>query len=104
CIYAKVLNTNKEYDLDILAYMFNKYSFDTEEIEREKNIILEEIKMSEDTPDDIIHDLLASAAYGKHALGYPILGTEDHLNTFTEDTLRQYMEERYIPENIVVSV
>src|SRR5699024_5046771 len=60
--------------------------------------------MSEDTPDDIIHDLLASAAYGEHALGYPILGTEDHLNTFTEDTLRQYMEERYIPENIVVSV
>lgn len=104
CFYAKVLDSHKEYALDILADMFFNSTFKPEEMEREKKVILEEIKMSEDTPDDIIHDLLAKAAYGKHALGYPILGTEDHLNLFNYETLHDYIKERYTPDNIVVSV
>src|SRR5699024_12031178 len=67
-------------------------------------VIWEERKMSEDTPDDIIHDLLAKAAYEGHPLGYPILGTEEHLNSFTSDSLRNYIREKYVPENIVISV
>lgn len=104
CFYAKVLDTHKEYALDILADMFFNSTFKSEEIEREKKVVLEEIKMSEDTPDDIIHDLLARAAYGKHALGFPILGTENHLNSFNHETLHDYIKERYTPDNIVVSV
>lgn len=104
CFYAKVLDTHKEYALEILADMFFNSSFDEDEMEREKKVVYEEIKMYEDTPDDIVHDLLARASYGDHPLGYPILGTEKQLKTFNPDTLRNYIKERYIPENVVVSV
>ncbi|WP_188454343.1 M16 family metallopeptidase [Virgibacillus oceani] len=104
CFYAKVLDTHKDLALDILADMFFNSSFDEEEMEREKKVVLEEIKMYDDTPDDIVHDLLARAAYGEHPLGYPILGTEEHLKSFKPDTLRNYISERYTPENVVVSV
>ncbi|WP_099158146.1 M16 family metallopeptidase [Virgibacillus ndiopensis] len=104
CFYAKVLDTHKELALDILADMFFHSSFDEEEMEREKKVVLEEIKMYEDTPDDIVHDLLARAAYGEHPLGYPILGTEEHLKGFKPDTLRNYISQCYTPENVVVSI
>ncbi|MEW9676665.1 pitrilysin family protein [Lentibacillus sp. L22] len=104
CFYAKVLDTHKELALDILADMFFNSSFDKEEMEREKKVVLEEIKMYEDTPDDIVHDLLARASYGNHPLGYPILGTQEHLASFTPETLRDYIQEQYTPDNVVVSV
>ncbi|HLR40572.1 MAG TPA: pitrilysin family protein [Virgibacillus sp.] len=104
CFYARVLDTHKEHALEILADMFFNSSFDEEEMEREKKVVFEEIKMYEDTPDDIVHDLLAEASYGNHPLGYPILGTEDHLNTFNPETLRNYIKEQYTPENVVISV
>lgn len=104
CFYAKVLDTHKEYALEILADMFFNSTFDESEMEREKKVVLEEIKMYEDTPDDIIHDLLARASYGNHSLGYPILGTEKQLNSFRKDTLENYVNQYYIPENVVVSV
>ncbi|TYR82767.1 insulinase family protein [Priestia megaterium] len=104
CYYAKVLDEHAGQALDVLADMFFHSSFDEEELKREKNVVYEEIKMYEDTPDDIVHDLLGKAVYGDHPLGYPILGTEDTLKTFNGDSLRQYMEQMYIPENVVISV
>ncbi|WP_100010915.1 M16 family metallopeptidase [Lentibacillus sediminis] len=104
CFYAKVLDTYKDYALEILADMFFNSAFDEEEMEREKKVVYEEIKMYEDTPDDIVHDVLATASFGNHPLGYPILGTETHLTSFTPETLRNYMQERYVPENVVISV
>src|SRR5690606_28641283 len=84
--------------------MFFNSTFNDDELEKEKNVVLEEIKMYEDTPDDIVHDLLSRAAYGTHSLGYPILGTEETLQTFTSQSLRDYIEDMYTPENIVISV
>lgn len=104
CFYAKVLDNHKEFALEILADMFFNSSFDGDEMEREKKVILEEIKMYEDTPDDIVHDLLAKATYVDHPLGYPILGTDDHLKTFSPRTLKDYIADRYTPNNVVVSV
>ncbi len=104
CFYARVLDTHKEYALEILADMFFNSSFDEEEMEREKKVVYEEIKMYEDTPDDIVHDLLARSVYGDHPLGYPILGTETQLKTFRPKTLRDYMHGQYVPENVVISV
>lgn len=104
CFFARVLDTHKEYALEILADMFFNSTFDEEEMEREKKVVYEEIKMYEDTPDDIVHDLLAEASYGAHPLGYPILGTEAQLKTFRPDTLRQYKQEQYRPENVVISI
>jgi predicted Zn-dependent peptidase len=84
--------------------MFFNSTFVEEELKKEKNVVLEEIKMYEDTPDDIVHDLLSKACYVNHPLGYPILGTEQTLNTFTGDTLREYMAENYTPDKVVISV
>jgi len=104
CFYAKVLDTHKEFALEVLADMFFESTFDEDEMEREKKVVYEEIKMCEDTPDDIVHDLLAEAAYGEHPLGYPILGTEKQLASFDQKQLQEYVEANYTPDNVVVSV
>jgi predicted Zn-dependent peptidase len=104
CLYAKVLDSHKEYALEILADMFFNSTFLDEEIDREKKVVYEEIKMYEDTPDDIVHDLLAEAAFGSHPLAFPIIGSEKQLNTFDRTVLKDYMKEHYTPENIVISV
>lgn len=104
CYYAKVLDTHASFALDILADMFFHSTFVDEELQKEKNVVFEEIKMYEDTPDDLVHDLLSKASYGNHPLGYPILGTEQTLATFTGETLRQYMHETYTPDRVVISV
>lgn len=104
CYYAKVLDTHAPFALEVLADMFFNSTFDEEELLKEKNVVYEEIKMYEDTPDDIVHDLLSKAVYQNHPLGYPILGTEDTLQTFTGDTLKQYMKDAYTPENVVISI
>ncbi len=104
CYYAKVLDEHAKYALDILADMFFNSTFVEEELKKEKNVVYEEIKMYEDTPDDIVHDLLTKVTYENHPLGYPILGTEQTLSSFTGDTLRQYVKEHYTPENVVISI
>jgi predicted Zn-dependent peptidase len=104
CYYAKVLDSHAQYALDILGDMFFNSNFDKEEMEKEKKVVLEEIKMYEDTPDDIVHDLLSQASYGQHPLGFPILGTEERLRSFEPEDLREYMDQNYKPENVVVSV
>ncbi|MDM5327930.1 pitrilysin family protein [Neobacillus sp. CF12] len=104
CYYAKVLDTHAQFALDVLADMFFNSTFVEEELNKERNVVLEEIKMYDDTPDDIVHDLLSRAIYGDHPLGYPILGTEETLNTFTGATLKDYIHNRYTPENVVISI
>ncbi|WP_210363869.1 pitrilysin family protein [Bacillus sp. REN3] len=104
CYYAKVLDNHAQYALEVLADMFFNSTFDKEELDKERNVVNEEIKMYEDTPDDIVHDLLSKAIYNNHPLGYPILGTEETLQTFTGEKLEQYMYETYTPENVVISI
>lgn len=104
CYYAKVLDTHAQYALDVLADMFFNSTFEEEELRKEKNVVLEEIKMYEDTPDDIVHDLLSKAIYEEHPLGYPILGTEETLNTFNGDKLKGYIKGRYTPDHVVISI
>ncbi|MGG3572143.1 pitrilysin family protein [Bacillus gobiensis] len=104
CYYAKVLDEHASYALDILADMFFHSTFDREELRKEKNVVYEEIKMYEDTPDDIVHDLLSKSVYENHPLGYPILGTEESLGTFHEDHIRSYMDKYYSPDKVVVSI
>src|SRR5699024_8260894 len=87
-----------------LADMFFHTKFASEELQKEKNVVFEEIKMYEDTPDDIVHEVLSRAAYESHPLGYPILGTEETLKTFTRDKLKNYQYEMYTPDRIVISI
>ena len=104
CYYAKVLDDHAPYALDILGDMFFNSTFDEEELKKEKNVVCEEIKMYEDTPDDIVHDILSQAVFEKHPLGYPILGTEKLLDTFNSDTLKQYIYDHYTPDKVVISI
>ncbi|MFD1888331.1 M16 family metallopeptidase [Paenibacillus wenxiniae] len=104
CFYAKVLDEHLEIALDILSDMFFNSLLDPEELGREKNVILEEIAMYEDDPDDLVHDLVTVASYGNHPLAYPILGTAERLEPMGPDQLRLFMKDRYTIENTVISV
>lgn len=104
CYYAKVLDNHAQFALDTLSDMFFNSTFVEEELKKEKNVVYEEIKMYEDTPDDIVHDLLSKAVYENHPLGYPILGTEETLETFSGQTLKEYMHDMYTPDRVVISI
>lgn len=104
CYYAKVLDNHAKYALDVLGDMFFNSTFEPEELKKEKNVVCEEIKMYEDTPDDIVHDLLSQAVYEKHPLGYPILGTEEILERIDQNTLKQYIYDHYTPDKVVISI
>lgn len=104
CYYAKVLDEHLPIAVDVLSDMFFRSLLDDEELRKEKNVIVEEISMYEDTPDDIVHDLVSQAAYGEHPLALPILGTEEKLRTMSSEHLREYMQKHYTIENTVISV
>lgn len=101
--YAKVLDTHAEKALDILSDMFFNSKFDEEEMRKEKQVVLEEIYMYEDTPDDLVHEILAESAYGSHTLAAPILGTEETLEGFTRKDLLRFMKNNYGADRLVIS-
>ncbi|WP_211326604.1 M16 family metallopeptidase [Paenibacillus flagellatus] len=104
CYYAKVLDQHLPIAVDVLSDMFFNSKLDQEELDKERNVILEEISMYDDTPDDLVHDLIAKAAYNDHALGYSILGTETNLRAMQPDTLRAYMADHYTVPNTVIGM
>lgn len=104
CYYVKVLDQHFHIAIDILSDMFFHSKLNEEDILKEKNVIYEEIAMYEDTPDDLVHDLISTAAYGNHSLGYPILGTELNLSALSSHDLREYMDQHYHIDNTVISI
>lgn len=104
CYFARVLDEHAPHAIEILADMYFHSIFDAAELEKEVNVVVEEIRMYEDTPDDLVHDLISRASYRDHALGYSILGTEEVLKSLTRNDLFQYIEEHYTPENTVIAV
>jgi predicted Zn-dependent peptidase len=103
CYYAKVMDTHVDTMVDLLSDIFLNSVFDPSEVERERQVILQEIKMLEDTPDDHIHLLLAQAVWGSHPLGRSILGTPETVTGFDSDTIREYFSRAYLPERIVIT-
>lgn len=104
CYYAKVLDEHLPIAMDVLADMFFTSRFDQDDLEKEKNVIIEEIAMYEDTPDDTVHDDVSRAAYGDHPLAYSILGTEERLQAMSSSDLRRYMGEHYTVADTVISI
>lgn len=104
CYYAKVMDRDASFAIHVLSDMFFHSCFAPEEIEKEKKVIGEEIKMYEDTPDDLVHDLLSATSFAHHPLGYPILGTKRTLADFSSEDLIGHMQTHYTPDNIVVSI
>jgi predicted Zn-dependent peptidase len=104
CFYAKVLDTHFDIALDVLADMFFNSNFDNEEIDKERGVVLEEIGMYEDSPEDLVHDLFSQTVWSGNPLGMSILGTEESLHNLSKERIVDYFNENYIPMNIVISV
>ncbi|MCL1924359.1 MAG: insulinase family protein [Defluviitaleaceae bacterium] len=104
CFYTKTLDSHFKKGLDILTDMFFDSLFEEEEIEKERNVIIEEINMYEDIPEDVVSDILFHEVYGNKSLGLPILGTKKTITEFNTKTFKDYFKERYTPSNIVLSV
>lgn len=104
CYYTKTLDEHFYLGLDVLTDMFFNSTFSEESIEKEKSVITEEIKMYENTPDDLIHDFFMQTVWPDHPLGKPILGTIESLENIQREDLLNFLKEKYIPERVVVVV
>ncbi|NLM13475.1 MAG: insulinase family protein [Epulopiscium sp.] len=104
CYYFRALDNHFDQALDILADMFLNSNFEEKEIEKEKGVVLEEINMYEDSPEELVHDLMQKAVWEGNPLGEPILGTEDTLANFNHKSLKSFFNKRYRPENTVIAV
>jgi predicted Zn-dependent peptidase len=89
--------------VEVLADIVMNPAFSAEDIGREKKVVLEEIKMVEDTPDDLVHELFTESLWPGHPLGRPILGTKDTVEGLTQDVLRRYFAETYSAPNLLVA-
>ena len=101
--YIKVLDEHLPLAVDLLADIVLRPAFAPEEIEREKKVIVEEIKMVEDTPDDLVHELFTQYFWEGHPLGRPILGSKETVEALTQSALRRYFGGAYVGSNIIIS-
>ncbi|GMR05194.1 MAG: pitrilysin family protein [Thermodesulfobacteriota bacterium] len=103
CFYAKVLNRDIPRAVDILSDILLNSKFDRRELVKERKVIMQEIKMVEDTPDDLIHDLFAEKFYKAHPLGRPILGTMETISSLDRPRLVDYFKKKYVSESIFIT-
>ena len=101
--YIKVLDEHLPLAVDLLADIVLRPAFAPDEIEREKKVILEEIKMVEDTPDDLVHELFTQHFWEGHPLGRPILGSKETVESFTAESLLEYFRSAYVARNMIIS-
>ncbi len=101
--YIKVLDEHLPLAVDLLSDIVMNPRFEPDDLEREKKVILEEIKMVEDTPDDLVHELFTQHFWEGHALGRPILGSKETVESFTSPILRDYFSTAYVAPNLIVS-
>lgn len=104
CYYVNVLNEHYGVAIDLLCDMLLNSKLSEEDIQKEKGVVIEEISMVEDTPDELAHENLAKAYYGNHPLAKTILGTKETVSSITSAQMRTYLSETYTPQNIVISV
>ncbi|HSC26664.1 MAG TPA: pitrilysin family protein, partial [Vicinamibacterales bacterium] len=102
--YIKVLDEHLPVAVDLLADIVLRPAFVADEIEREKKVILEEIKMVEDTPDDLVHELFTQHFWEGHPLGRPILGSKETVESFTAESLRGFFDGAYAAPYMIVAV
>lgn len=103
CYYVRVLSEHVPLAVDVLSDMFRNSLIDPEELSREENVILEEIKRRDDEPDDLVHDVFAETLWPNHVLGKAIIGTPETVSSFKSADLKDYMARRYTPDTIVIA-
>lgn len=100
--YARVLKDHLPLAVDILADILTESTFDAEELRREQHVILQEIGAASDTPDDVVFDKFAEAAYRNQTIGRPILGTPETVLSFTSDEIRNYLGRNYTTDRMFI--
>ena len=103
CYFCRVLDDDLEMALDVLSDMVTNSVIDATELESERKVILEEIAMHEDAPDELVHDLFYRSMWDGHALGRPVLGFNNTVGRVQRDEVVDYWRERYSPPNLVVA-
>ncbi len=101
--YAKVLKQNVALAVDVLADIMQNSTFEESELVREKEVIIQEIAMYQDTPDELIVDYFDSTAFAGQPLGRSILSTADKVAAYTSDDLRNYMTKHYRPQRMIIT-
>lgn len=104
CFYVKLLDEHFETGIDVLCDMIMNPRFSSEDIEKEKGVVQEEINMYEDSPEDLVIDMLSRVTWKDDMLAYPILGTSETLKNFTRESILEYYDRIYVPENMVISI
>lgn len=104
CYYCRVLSHSAENGVDVLTDMMLNSLIDPAELAREEQVVIEEIKRSEDEPESHVHELHLCERWGDHPLGKPIIGTRESVAGFRREDIQTYMNRRYRGENIVLSI
>jgi predicted Zn-dependent peptidase len=104
CYYIRCLDTELDKAIDVLFDMVQNSTLPDEEITKEKKVVIEEMKMYRDNPDDYIFEEFTAQIFNQHPLGRPIIGYEETVSAFTRQDLREYIDERYTAHNIIVAV
>ncbi len=104
CYYVKTINSNYHKAADVLIDMLGNSLFDAEEMNRERQVICEEIKMTLDSPDELAHDTITSMVFDGTALGNSIIGTPETLNHINHDVMADYVQKQYTRDSIIISV
>jgi predicted Zn-dependent peptidase len=102
--HLRVLDSHVQRSAEILADILVNPRFDRSDLAKEKTVIFEEFAMVDDTPDDILSEMFASQLWPRHPIGRPILGTRKALRSYTQDDVRRFFKNVYVPSNLVLSI
>ncbi len=103
CYYARVLAENFDLAANLLSDIVLRSTYDPDEIDRERGVVLQEISQGEDTPDEFIHDVFNLHYWRDHPLSYPICGTTETVSGFKREDFLEFLADRYQPDRIIVA-
>ena len=104
CYYVKLLDSHIDIGIDILSDMILNSKFNEDDLDKERSVIIEELKMYEDSPEDLVHELLQKKIFGSHPLGFSISGTKERVKQFQREDLFEFWDTYYVPERMVISI
>lgn len=104
CYYIRATKEHLAASMDMLGDIMLYSRLDPAEMEKEKGVVLEEILMVEDVPEDLAMEALSATCFNGHPLGRPILGSKESVSSFSQADLRSYMDKHYTPDNILIAI
>ena len=104
CYYVKLLDSHIDIGIDVLSDMILNSKFNEDDLDKERSVIIEELKMYEDSPEDLAYDLLTENIYKHDPLGMNIIGTEESLKRLNREKLLDYFNKYYVPNNSVIAI